>query len=146
MLEARFNSVYTKFKLQFYRNIFGQFEKREASLSTVETFCIEIIYALKKPTINEFAQFAQISKPNATYKINSLVRKGYIKKVQSTVDKREFYLEVTPKFFTYYNISINYIQTVSERMRARFNDAELAQLEEFMRVIADELMPEIPLP
>ena len=146
MLEARFNSVYTKFKLQFYRNIFGQFEKREASLSTVETFCIEIIYALKKPTINEFAQFAQISKPNATYKINSLVRKGYIKKVHSTVDKREFYLEVTPKFFTYYNISINYIQTVSERMRARFNDAELAQLEEFMRVIADELMPEIPLP
>lgn len=146
MLEERFNSMYTKFKIQFYRNIFSHFEKREASLSTVETFCIEIIYALKKPTINEFAQFAQISKPNATYKINSLVRKGYISKVQSEVDKREFFLEVTPKFFKYYNISYGYIQKVSERMRARFSDDELVQLEEFMRIIADELMPEIPLP
>ena len=43
MLEQAFNEVYTKFKLHFYRSVFGRFQKREASLTTVETFCMEII-------------------------------------------------------------------------------------------------------
>ena len=38
MLEAAFNQVYTKFKLHFYRAVFARFQKREASLTTVETF------------------------------------------------------------------------------------------------------------
>ena len=43
MLEKDFNEVYTKFKLHFYRAVFARFQKREASLTTVETFCMEII-------------------------------------------------------------------------------------------------------
>ena len=35
MLEQAFNEVYTKFKLHFYRAVFGRFQKREASLTTV---------------------------------------------------------------------------------------------------------------
>ena len=35
MLEQTFNEVYTKFKLHFYRTVFGRFQKREASLTTV---------------------------------------------------------------------------------------------------------------
>ena len=64
MLEAAFNQVYTKFKLHFYRAVFARFQKREASLTTVETFCMEIIMALGKPTINEFSRFVAISPPN----------------------------------------------------------------------------------
>ena len=55
MLDEAFNCVYTKFKLHFYRSIFGRFQTREASLTTVETFCMEIINALGHPTINEFS-------------------------------------------------------------------------------------------
>ena len=51
MLEQAFNEVYTKFKLHFYRAVFGRFQKREASLTTVETFCMEIIMALARPTV-----------------------------------------------------------------------------------------------
>ena len=95
MLEEIFERVYTKFKLHFYRAVFSRFQKREASLTTVETFCMEIIMALGSPTINEFSSFVQISPPNAAYKVNSLIQKGYIRKVQSPVDKREYHLEVT---------------------------------------------------
>lgn len=63
MLEKDFNEVYTKFKLHFYRAVFGRFKRREATLTTVETFCMEIILALKEPTHNEFASFAHISSP-----------------------------------------------------------------------------------
>ena len=105
MLHQAFNEVYTKFKLHFYQEIFRRFQNREASLTTVETFCMETIMALGTPTVNEFATFMRISPPNAAYKVNSLVKKGYIRKVQSPSDRREYHLEVTQKYIDYYNIS-----------------------------------------
>ena len=44
MLEEQFYNVYTKFKLHFFQNVFEKWQNREASLTTVETFCMEIIY------------------------------------------------------------------------------------------------------
>ena len=86
MLNQAFNEVYTKFKLHFYQEIFRRFQDREASLTTVETFCMESIMALGRPSVNEFATFMRISPPNAAYKVNSLVKKGYIRKIQSPED------------------------------------------------------------
>ena len=43
MLEESFSEVYTKFKLHFYQEVFSRFQNREASLTAVETFCMEII-------------------------------------------------------------------------------------------------------
>ena len=63
MLEVAFTQVYSKFKLHFYQKVFGRFQSREASMTTVETFCMEIIHALGQPTVNEFASFVQISPP-----------------------------------------------------------------------------------
>lgn len=80
MLDRAFDRVYTKFKLHFYRAVFARFQNREASLTTVESFCMEIINALGHPTINEFSSFVNISPPNAAYKINNLIQKGYVTK------------------------------------------------------------------
>ena len=146
MLDQTFNSVYTKFKLHFYKAVFSRFQDREASLTTVETFCMEIIMALGRPTINEFARFVQISPPNAAYKVNSLVQKGYVRKVQSPEDKREYFLEVTQKYIDYYNISYSYLNTVMDRIKHRFPEEEVEHLEDMLHVISSELMPEIPLP
>ena len=52
MLKNAFFNVYTKFKLHFYQEIFLRFQNREASLTTVETFCMESILALGSPTVN----------------------------------------------------------------------------------------------
>ena len=101
MLEESFDRIYTKFKLHFYQTVFSKFENREASLTAVETFCMEIIRALDEPTINEFASFANLSSPNAAYKVSSLVRKGYVEKVQSSSDRREYRLRPTQKFRDY---------------------------------------------
>ena len=110
MLRDAFFTVYTKFKLHFYKEIFQRFQSREASLTTVETFSMETIMALGKPTVNEFASFMCISSPNAAYKVNSLIRKGYLRKVQSEEDYREYHLEVTQKYIDYYNISVSYLE------------------------------------
>ena len=99
-----FEEVYTKFKLHFYREVFGRFSDREATLTTVETFCMEVIHAMQMPTVNEFASFINISPPNAAYKVNNLVKKGYLVRIPSEVDKREVYLKPTEKYENYFNI------------------------------------------
>ena len=145
MLEESFDRVYTKFKLHFYQAVFSRFQTREASLTAVETFCMEIIQALNEPTINEFASFVRISSPNAAYKVNSLIRKGYLEKVQSPSDRREYHLRPTQKFHNYYNISSAYLQEVMDRVKARFAPEEVARLDGMLQIVGQELMPEVAL-
>ena len=135
MLDQTFGQVYTKFKLHFYKQIFNRFEDREATLTTVESFCMEVIMALMN-----------LSTPNAAYKINSLVKKGYVERIQSTTDKREYRLRPTQKYIDYYNISYSYLHLVMERAKQRFSPDDLAKLEEMLQIVSDELMPEIQLP
>lgn len=146
MLRGAFFAVYTKFKLHFYKEIFQRFQNREASLTTVETFCMETILALGNPTVNEFATFMCISPPNAAYKVNSLIKKGYIHKVQSETDRREYHLEVTQKYIDYYNISTSYMVEVMDRISKRFGPEDCKKLEEMLTVIGRELMPEVEIP
>ena len=107
---------------------------------------MESIQALGSPTVNEFASFMRISPPNAAYKVNSLVKKGYIRKVQSASDRREYHLVATQKYMEYYNVSRSYIETVMDRVSARFTPEECRKLEEMLRIVDRELMPEVGLP
>ena len=145
MLEKAFSDVYTKFKLHFYQNVFQRFATREATLTTVESFCMEGIMAMGEPTIAEFSRMMQISTPNAAYKIGSLVRKGYVEKIQSTTDRREYHLRPTQKYINYYNISYSYLSTVVRRVHERFPQEDVEKLEQMLTIISDELMPELDL-
>lgn len=146
MLEDVFLDVYSKFKLHFYKKMFEQIQTRETSLTTVETFCVEVIHELGSPTVNEFASFINVTAPNAAYKVNSLVHKGYIERIQSKDDKREYHLQVTNKYYKYYNLSQNYVHEVVGRMRENLTPEELDVMERCMNQMSDELMPEVILP
>lgn len=143
MLETAFQDVYTKFKLHFYQNVFQRLEKPEGSLTTVEAFCMEGILAMGEPTIAQFAHMMQISTPNAAYKIGCLVRKGYVQKLQSKTDRREYHLRPTQKYIDCYNISYAYLDTVVERARKRFSPEDCDKLEQMLTIISQELMPEL---
>ena len=97
---------------------------------------------MDKPTVSEFAAFVGISLPNATYKVNSLMNKGYLKKIQSKDDKREYHLEVTDKYMQYYNMSSSYISTVLKRVEEQFAD-ETVVLQKVLSAMSNELMPEL---
>ena len=142
--EGDFQTIYKKFKLHFYREIFGNWTVREATLTTVETFCMEVIYAMRRPTINEFANFIKISQPNAAYKVNNLIRKGFLRKIRSQKDKREYFLEVTDKYLEYLDIENSYMHKVLERLESRFTKTQLEELDNMLNIISSELMPEIP--
>ncbi|MEA5051190.1 MAG: MarR family transcriptional regulator [Oscillospiraceae bacterium] len=94
--------LYRSLRLLHYRKLFSAIREKAGSLTATEAFSAEIIYLLDQPTVNKFARFIGISQPNATYKINALVEKGYVTKVPCRRDRRECRLAVTQKFLDYY--------------------------------------------
>ena len=139
------SALYSKFRVHYYRDVFKRINSRELSLTTTEVYCVEIIHNLDKPTIQEFSNFIGISSPNATYKVNSLIKKGYVKKVQSETDKREFYLDVTEKYYRYYNINEKYLDIVENRLKANLSPEEFEMFNNTLKKIYNEMMPEVSL-
>lgn len=139
------NEILQKFRIQFYMRIFSRFERREATLTTVEAFSMECIMALGEPTISQFSHMMNISAPNTAYRVSSLIQKGYLEKVQSRKDQREYHLRPTRKYLEYYNINSTYLEAVVARCKERFSDEDYKKLTEMVTIIGKELMPESDL-
>ena len=141
-MEEKFLEVYDKFKLEFFRRIFELVREREGSLSAMEAFSIEVIHALHEPTIGEFAEFLNISQSNATYKVNNLIKKGYLIKQNSEADRREYHLVLSDKYYGYTDIMRSYVDTVIGRIKETFSPEEQEAFKAALSHISDELMPE----
>lgn len=142
MLQDSFLEVYDKFKLEFFRRIFEQVREREGSLTAMEAFSIEIIHALNEPTVGRFAEFLNISQSNATYKVNSLIKKGYLKKQNSDTDRREYHLVLSEKYYNYTDIMRSYVKTVLGRIEENFSPDEVKLFSDMLERISAEMMPE----
>lgn len=142
MIEENFTAVFDKFKFQFFRKIFESVRERDGSLSAMEACSLEIIDLLAAPTIGEFADFLNISQSNATYKVNSLMRKGYLVRQNSETDRREYHLVLSEKYYKYMELLTSYEDTVCQRIQDRFSEDELAVFDRILKTISDELMSE----
>ena len=123
------SDLYRNLRLSHYRNLFGQLREKAGSLSATEAFSAEVIYLLDRPTIGEFADFIGISQPNASYKVTSLVTKGYLERVSSDDDRREAHLNVTKKFLDYYGRQMPDVREAVGCALASFTEAETALLQ-----------------
>ena len=146
MIEDSFQAVFDKFRFQFFRKIFEAVRERDGSLSAMEAFSLEIIDLLHAPTIGEFADFLNISQSNATYKVNSLIRKGYLVRQNSTTDRREYHLVLSEKFHNYMSYLTSYEATVVQRIKERFSEGELETFDRILSTVSEELMPEAEVP
>lgn len=142
MMEKSFIEVYDKFKLEFFRRIFELVREREGSLTAMEAFSIEVIHALHEPTVGQFAEFLNISQSNATYKVNNLIKKGYLIRQNSETDRREYHLVLSDKYYGYTDIMRSYVKTVTSRMREAFTPEESNMFGQLLDRISNEMMPE----
>ena len=143
MLNHSIADLYNCFRIHFYMQVFSKENAFDASLTSVEAFSLECIKALGEPTVAEFARMMGISAPNAAYKVNALVQKGYIEKVQSEKDHREFYLHPTEKLQQYYQRSYQFLDEIVGRFEERFAEEDLAKLDTMIQVITKEMIPEL---
>jgi len=136
MVRDVFEKVYSDIKLNFYKSIFMKLQEREGSLTATEAFSLDIIKLLGRPTVGQFARFINVPQSNATYKISSLIKKGYIKKNNSGDDKREFYLELTDKYYGYILPESEYLDKIMSKISSDFNEAELALFEKMLKKVS----------
>lgn len=142
MLEQNFIKVYDKFKLRFYREVFDLVKEREGSLSAMEAFSLEVIKMLSDPTVGQFADFLKISQSNATYKVNNLIKKGYLERQNSTTDRREYHLILSEKYYKYQELMDSYEHEVMRRVGERCTAEEIEVFSRVLGIMSDELMPE----
>ena len=98
MLTEALTRVILRMRVGFLRKMFITVREESQDLTPMEIFCLEGIEAMERPTISQFARFTGISQSNATYRVNCLIKKGYVNRVPSNKDRREFHLELTDKF------------------------------------------------
>ncbi len=142
MLEKSFEQLYLLFRANYYKQMVEKIGTRDGSLSATESFCVEIIYLLNRPTISQFAKYLNISVPNANYKLGCLVDKGYVLKIPSNEDKREYHLEVTDKFLDYYGMQDNTISKLMQAIRKDFSEDEVEYIDKtiqkFVKIMQEE--------
>lgn len=142
MIEENFYKVFEKFRFQFFHRLFKLMRERNTTLSAMEVFSLAIIEMLQSPTIGQFADFMNISQSNATYKVSSLISKGYVIRQNSEKDRREYHLVLSDKYHESMDLLTEYEKLVSERVRKRFSEEDLAVLERILSTTSNELMPE----
>lgn len=139
MLEKEFEKLYYKFRNNYCKNLFSSVNDEKDSLSPTESYCVEAIFLLNRPTVHQFANFVNISQPNATYRVSNLIEKGYIRKVLSLDDRREYFLEVTDKFSKNYGVNASFNSDLMNNIRDKFSKEEIENLERLIKKV-NELM------
>lgn len=135
MLAKEFQEVYNQFKQSFYASMCAA----SSELTMQEAFSLDIIYMLGEPTILEYAKYMGISQPNATYKINQMIEKGYLTKTISPTDKRAFHLKVTQKFLDCYRDNDRYISTILGNIEETFSKEDVELLEKMLIEVTKQL-------
>ena len=139
MKKTVLEDIITMANINFYTKIYSGFEKREATLTYTESMVVNIIDSLEKPTVNELVKILGISQPNISYKINTLVSKGYVEKVQSKEDGREFILRLTDRFKTYKKIAFSSISEVMDRLEEKLSKEDMDHIYKSLGLIKAEM-------
>ena len=130
---------YEQLRLSTYRSMFGLLRERDGSLSATEAYSVDVIYLLREPTIKEFADCLGISQPNATYKVNQLIQKGYVQKIPSLEDRRETHLQVTDRYLRYSERGSQSLAQAMEVLQTRFSTEEMEVFSRVIRALSDEI-------
>ena len=116
-------------------NFYASLCLNSKDLNMQEAFSLDIIHMLGNPTILEFANYLEISQPNATYKINQMISKGYLTKTLCEDDKRSYRLSVTEKFMECYRGNDRYIENSLNDIENMFSKEEVELLSKMLVAI-----------
>jgi len=120
--------IVRKTKLHFYRSVFREFEDSDRPLSIEESMLLEVIDYLDRPSINDLVNFLHISQPNMSYKVNVLVKKGYVRKVKNNKDQRFLHVVLTEDYLSYKQKKNEFTKDAMIRAEEKLNQKEIENL------------------
>lgn len=132
MLEQQILRLYRMLRLLAYRKMFGTIHEKKGSLSATEAFSADVIHLLGTPTMSQFAAYLGVSQPNATYKVSSLVAKGYVQKTVPEEDRREVRLQTCGKFNSYFEEQSERLTRAIESLTDTYSSGQLSLVAEVL--------------
>ena len=111
--------------------------KQAGKLTISEVFSVYLIDMLDGPSLKLFAETMGISQPNATYKVNTLMEKGYVEKLLSETDRRETRIYTTRKAKKIIQDVDSNPEMMEQQLRSRFTEQQLQTASEVFRVVLE---------
>ena len=139
MLEQQILRLYRMLRLLAYRKMFGTIHEKKGSLSATEAFSADVIHLLGTPTMSQFAAYLGVSQPNATYKVSSLVAKGYVQKTVPEEDRREVRLQTCGKFNSYFEEQSERLTRAIESLTDTYSSEQLSLVAEVLDTLVGRI-------
>jgi len=115
-------------------------EKEINKLTMGQILYLETIYELKNPTFGQIAEKLNVSKPSVTAIVQKLISAGYVKKEQSTEDKREYHVVLTKKGLLLEKANIDAHNAFITQMEEILNGDEFEIFQKHVEKIAKKLL------
>jgi DNA-binding MarR family transcriptional regulator len=107
-------------------------DERFAELSMRQMFYLNTIIRIEHPTFSDLARELSVSKPSVTAIVTTLIKKGYVRKVQDDEDRRAFHIVLTPQGVQFEQLHASIHKRLADLLASRLNGEDLEQLSRLM--------------
>jgi DNA-binding MarR family transcriptional regulator len=126
----------------FYRSSLGELrwmqrEDHSFGLSYHSLLYLNIIASIPDCTVSRLADMLGITTPGITEKVNGLVQKGLVEKIQSEKDRRVFQLVLRPDVRDMYESWDRFSGELEARLLEKYPQEDIALFCRILRDIAD---------
>lgn len=103
-------------------------DERFSELSMRQMLYLNTIIHMGHPTFSDLAKELNVSKPSVTANVTTLMRKGYVQKVQDDEDLRTFHIVLTQKALDFDELHQNTHKELAAHLAKRLDADEVDQL------------------
>ncbi len=103
-------------------------DERFSELSMRQMLYLNTIIRMGHPTFSDLARDLKVSKPSVTTNVGTLIRKGYVAKIQDHEDLRTFHIVTTQKALDFDELHQNVHKNLAHQLAAQLNSEEIKQL------------------
>jgi DNA-binding MarR family transcriptional regulator len=115
------------------------FGAEEAQKLSLHHFAyITAIQALGNPTFTDLAEKLNVTKPSVTAMVNKLIKEGYVRKQQSSEDRRIYHLYLDDKGKQLIEVERKGMMQFADRIRCALTEQEARQFAELLKKILQE--------
>ncbi len=97
-----------------------------------QLYYVELIYKHNDTSVSEIAKMLEVKKSTVSIAINQLIDQGIVTKVQSSTDKRQYFLQLTLKGESIMDIHTQFHENMIKQILEILNPDEA---EEFIKIV-----------
>lgn len=109
-----------------------------AGLTLSQLQYIDAIHQLGEPTVTEIADRLDVAKASVSAGVKKLISKGYVRKTQSEVDRRVFYVSLTDAGELLVQAKYRALHAYGMFIRSALSDEEVGQFEAILNKLVKQ--------